>query len=388
MRSKNLLCLSVAAVLAVGAPGLKADEPTVHWRKKDVGAADVRAALGPEPVAAVQAWWRFADDHDYRLFLTDEGRVLLLVPAKNRTAKKELALVQKTAALVDAILPSPARAEPEPAPPPPAPEDPGQDGEGGEEAWASSFQWGAGSWRRDAETVVLVQARDADDYGHALEHLAEGFEYLRGWTTSARSFSGCTLGKPLAAIWLLEDDELEEYDPENELVHRLTELLVQRRFDQQPTWLLQGIAWYVEYKLQKTHYCFPWRAEFVYEDEHSSWGAMLKAQHKGTSALKIDDVVALQRGSFQLDAARNAWGVATFLIDHHGASVPALLEDVRVLYAEKGVIRHANGSWERVPGYVPSPADVLVLLQRHAGDDVLAELASFYKKGSSYRAPK
>jgi hypothetical protein len=354
-----------------------AGDVAVHWRKKDV-AIDALAELGPSPTTAARSWVPFAEKYRYRMTLTDDGRVLLLSP-KNRSTSKELGLIEKTCAYVDEILPAPAGAEPVPVPPQkPAP---GSGGEGGEPTWHTEFSWGAGEWKRDAETVVLVQASDAGDYVHAVEHLAASFDYLKSWVASARGFAGCTLEQPLAAIWLLADKDLEEWDPANELVHRLATLLVLRRFDRQPPWILQGLAWHVEYELRKTHYCFPWRSQFVFETEHTAWESMLKAFHRRTLQLRMDNVVALSRGNFQLEHARDAWGAASFLVNHHGDTLPTLLEDLRALQQEKGVVHNADGTWQRIPGYEPTAADQLPLLQKAAGEDVLAQLLEFYRKG-------
>jgi len=379
------LLLAAAPIVSAG-PGDAPGDIVVKWKKKDVTLADI-APLGPSPATAAQTWAPFAEEHDYRMTLTDDGRVLLLTPRKKSTSK-ELKLIDKTCEYVDEILPSPEPADAAPATPPtppPAPPDDGGEPGDDEAEWHFEYQWGAGEWRRDAETIVLVQASDMDDYIHAIELLAERFEYLRSWIDSARSFAGCTLQQPLAAIWLLGDKDLEEWDPENELVHRLTELLVLRRFDRQPAWLLQGLAWHVEYELQKSHYCFPWRSAFVFETEHTAWEAMLKAAHKGESELRMDDVCKLSRGDFQLDHARDAWGAAWFLVRYHDEALPTLLEDLRKLQREKGVVTHADGSWEKIPGYEPSAADQLALLQKAAGEEALADLLGFYQRGKSFK---
>jgi hypothetical protein len=236
------------------------DEPTVKWRKKEVAIAAL-AELGPSPTTAARSWAPFAEEHGYRMHLTDDGRVLLLVPGK-KSASKELALIDKTAKYVDAILPVPPGVEaPKPEPPPPPPSEPKPGEDGGIPEWHSEFSWGAGEWKRDAETVVLVQATDSDDYVHAIEHLAASFDYLKAWVGSARGFAGCTLEQPLAAIWLMADKDLEEWDPLNELVHRLATLLILRRFDHQPPWILQGLAWHVEYELRKSSSTLPHRRD-------------------------------------------------------------------------------------------------------------------------------
>jgi hypothetical protein len=369
-----LTALALAALPALPRP----DQLTVRWKDKDVQPDAIATELGPQPRAAVESWAPYALEHGYRMFLTEDGRVLLLAPERNKSARDERGLIEKTCKYVDAILPAPAEEEPEPQPEPPA--DGGGEGEG---AWETTWSWGAGEWRRDAETAVLVQARNAEDYAAAVESLAQRFDYLRGWVDSAKQYTGASLEAPLAAIWLLADDDLEEWNPRNELVHRLATLLVLRRFDRQPAWILQGLAWHVEHELLGAHYCFPWRHEYVYEVEHTRWAIMLRDAHAQTDELRMQDVAALSRGDFRIEHAQNAWGAMTFLVREHPVALPAFLESVRALQAEQGVIHHDDGTWETVPGYEPSPEDQLRLLREAAGEDVLVELLAHYRSGKA-----
>jgi hypothetical protein len=248
-----------------------------------------------------------------------------------------------------------------------------------------TWSWGAGPWQRDTETAVLVAARDADDYGAALELLAERHEHLRGWIEQARATAGCTLESPLIAIWLLEGGGLEEYRPENELVHRLATLLVHRRFDHQPAWMLQGLAWHFEDALLDTLYCFPGRSEFVFATEHAGWDKALKSEHADVEALACADVIALERGRFDAGAAQRAFGAARFLAEHRADALPQVLEELRLLREEKGIEHGTDGTWKRIPGYEPSAADVEAVLVKAAGEDVLAEMLASFRKGKGYR---
>jgi len=382
-----LLPMLLTLVAAAGRVG--SEEPTVHWRDKDVPPAEIPADLGGSARETAAGWAPFAAKLGYRMFLEDDGRVLLLVPERNRTAKRELELIGKTCALFDRIAPVPT-VDPAAAPAN-APRQEGEggagqgSGESGEEGWSYSYTWGTAEWERDGQTAVLLEAKNEADYAAALEFLAGRHEYLREWLASARKLAGCSLEEPLAAIFLLEGEGLEEWNPENELVHRLATQLVLRRFNRQPAWLLQGLAWYCEHEIQGTHYCFPWRNEFVFAAEHGSWETALKNTHKKTEKLAPEQVFALTRGTFQIEQAQNAWGAATFLARHQADALPWVLEDLRVLMAEKGVIHSEDWSWERIPDWSPPAADQLAILKQRVGPDVLDELLAFYQKGKAYK---
>jgi hypothetical protein len=383
-----MLPMLLMLVAAAGRDG--SDAPTVRWQDRDVPPAELPADLGGSARETAVGWAPFAARKGYRMYLEQEGRVLLLAPERSRPPEKELELIDKTCELFERIAPVPT-ADPAPA------NAPGQEGEGAggqgagesdEDGWSYSYTWGAAEWTRDGQTAVLVQARNEEDYGAALEFLAGKHEYLQGWLAAARKLAGCSLEEPLAAIWLLSGNGLEEWNPDNELVHRLATQLVLRRFNRQPPWLLQGLAWHVEHEIMGSHYCFPWRNEFVWATEHTGWDTDLKRSHKTTEKLAPEQVTALARGTFQLEQAQNAWGAATFLARHRAAALPAILEDLRVLVAEKGVVHGEDGTWERIPDWSPPAADQLAILKQRAGPDVMEELLAFYKKGKAYKPSK
>ncbi len=382
--------------LALWAGFATGEEPTLRWQERDVTVAEIPASLGGNAQATASTWAGFAAEHGYHMFLEEQGRVLLLMPEKQR-ATKELELIQKTIEAFERLVPVPVeKPSTEPASAPRASDEgpnavPTGRTEGsprGESGWSYTYTWGDAAWSRDAETAVLLAAANEDDYFAALDFLGARHDYLQGWLSQARKFAGCSLEEPLIAIWLLEGAGLEEWSPQNELVHRLTTQLALRRFDRQPAWLLQGLAWHVEHELLDSHYCFPWRNEFVFAVEHSAWEANLKSWAKDVDDLAIEDVVGLTRGDFAIVHARSAWGAVSFLARHRPGALPALFEDLRKLREEKGVLHKEDGTWEKVPDWSPTATDQLALLEQHAGPEVLAQMLEFFKKGKSYKAPK
>ena len=374
----TLLALALVACSTVSL--VHADEAKVRYDGKEIPRADLPASLPQSAHDTVAAWASWADENKYRLFLTDDGRVLLIVPLKNRSARKELALIEKTCEYIDEILPAPERetndSSPEAGKEPEAPK-PGY--------W--SWRWGDDGPPLDSETAVLIQVRDQKDYGAALRNVVSQHEYLDDWLDTALGYSGFTLELPLCAVWLAGAKDLEEWDVRNELVHRLATLLVLRRFDQQPYWLLTGLAWHVEYELMDSHYCFPYRSEFVYTAEHTAWESMQKAAHDGSESLRMEQVTRLVRGEFYLEHARNAWGAASMLAKHYPESLALALEDLRLLRNDKGVSR-TSGTWTRITGWNPTPEDQLAILHARFGEDFLDEVLAFYQKGTRYRARK
>jgi hypothetical protein len=228
--------------------------------------------------------------------------------------------------------------------------------------------------------MVLIQARKVEDYSSALEFVAEAHPYLGDWYEAAARMAGITLARPLCTAWLVSAAGLEEYDTANELVHRLAHLFVLRRFGEQPYWLLSGLAWHVEWEIRDSIYCFPYRDEFIFAVEHTAWPGMLSRSHDERDSLTMKDFAGWKRGSFHVDYAVRAWGLACFLAREDPKATPAILEDLRLLRDHQSKVHHDDGTWERIVGYESSPADQQAVFERHLGEDFLARALRFFKQ--------
>jgi hypothetical protein len=290
------------------------------------------------------------------MFLNDDGRVLLLLQHKD--AVGQLDLIQRTCRVVDEILGTKDGRVSKPV-------------TTGEDDVRASTPTG--------ETAVLVQARDTEDYQAFLQHAAELEPYLGSWIEAAAKMAGCTLVRPLCSSWIESLDGQEEWDIKNELVHRLANLLIVREFGEQPFWLLMGFSWYVEIEIRGGVYCFPYRNEFVWATEHGSWDAELKRIAKRVGSASFERVVGWKRGSYDSECARIAWGIARFLAEHHRAAIPGILEDMRALREEKGVVREGR-TWQLVPGWEPSLEDQRAIVERRVGAGFLDEFVAAFGK--------
>ncbi|MEZ5976729.1 MAG: hypothetical protein R3F34_00700 [Planctomycetota bacterium] len=347
------------------------DDLKVGWKGKDLPLDEVEGELGAKAAAAVTTWAPFAQEVECGMHLSADGRVLLLTRSERSKLSKELDLVEETIAFVDAMLPAA-----------------GEDGEATGESPTTGGTTPSGAPRMpdptDDETVVLVQARDVKVYGKVLDRLKETEEYLGGWIPTARRLAGFVITKPLCASWIELLDGQEEWDIRNELVHRLTHLLVARRFGELPYWLQLGIAWHVEEDLLNGVYCFPYRTEFVYASEHNSWPADLAKMFRGKPDPFFGALVGWERGTYSGDKAREAFGFARFLALHHHDEFGPILRDLFDLRATKGVKGTAQ-SWKLIPGFEPSEEDQAAVFAKHLGDDFLDELVEYYRKGKRYK---
>jgi hypothetical protein len=247
----------------------------------------------------------------------------------------------------------------------------------GPNPWEES--WGAGTGELDVDTGVMFVLEKPAHYDSVVDAIAERFSYLGPWVKEARGSGGFVLEEPLAGAYVKGIEANEEWSGEHELVHRIAELLLVRRFGRQPYWVQQGWAWHTELSLMGSIYCFPYRNEFVGVGEHGGWDKDLSRFFDESSKLDvwISDIGALRRGVWNDRHAKVAWGAVKFLVEQHGAALPALLEEQRVEWDRQNRVEAGDGTWTRDRQFrLPDPLQ-RELLERHAGADVLERFSAW-----------
>lgn len=388
----------LAAVLAAAAApfATAGDAATVRWKGQSVSTATLPAEFPSGAVSAIETWAPWARAHRYRLELDASGRALLVHP-DGTSSGRWMKMVDGALRLLDERLPAPARAAgaPDAAPEPggssdATPEDPERPSTGGrsldEVLQGKTEQWGAGTVPLDTATIVMFTLRDDEDYAALLATLVEVAPYLAPWASTATRFPGFALEEPLAGAVVLGAGGQEEWDPENEVLHRVAELSLLRRFGRMPYWVLQGWGWHAELAVQRSIYCFPYRSGFVGIGEHGGWDKVLKQRWSAAErTLAMPDVAALVRGRWDDTSAQHAWGAIAFLVRWHGAELPKILDELREAW-DRGSRRDlGENRWERIVGYEVPHAEQLAILAAHAGEDVLAQLQKCFASGAGYR---
>jgi hypothetical protein len=294
-------------------------------------------------------------------------------------------------------VPEPGAEAPPPAPvvaqDTPLPEDP-EDPDGGEHPWKltstkpaertsaapKTTTWGAQGVEPDTQTVVLCLVRDQDDFVLLLRHLAETYPYLAAWTEAARANQGFVLGEPCIGAYLERPDGVEEWNADNELVHRVARLLALDRYGELPNWFLLGYAWQQEIELLKGVYCFPWRDEFVWATEHGGWPSAVKSRY-AKARLAPADFLNFRRGKYVDEMAKASWAMTAWLVTRERARLPALLEELRVFRAVHARVPDGPDRWRKDPDYEVPPAEQVKLFQKHLGADYLTRATSFVRDG-------
>jgi hypothetical protein len=412
MLPTNALARSLTPLLAwtVLALPARADDPVpITWQGKHFTSAALPEGLGESQRKVVQRWAAWAKKARYRMDFAESGRVLLLTPEKSSRAESHLKVVARTESWFDGLLPAPDRtpikglekpaaaAKPAAAPasPPPEviPEDPESPPAGAAPASSkpqatpastkTASSWGSGSIDPDKETAVMIVLDNEKDYASAIEMLSTSESYLKEWSVEAKKNLGFVLEEPLAGAYVENASGQEEWNPDHELVNRTTQLLCLRRFGQQPNWIVQGLAWEGEMAFDGSLYCFPYRSEFVGVGEHTAWPTDLRNAFKARAdkPLKMDEVAKWERGRWDVNAAKVAWGLVHFAAAQHSGQLSPTLEELRQFRNVDDKKTKPDGTWERVKGYEISAENQLSILKKHLGPDVLKNASNFFRKG-------
>ena len=374
---------------------------SLSYRGKSYDTAALPPELGPSVRVAVASWEEWAKANGYRLDL-DPSRRVLLVSTKS-SVDASMGLVIKTIALFDELFPAavtPATSEkpveevakapkagvPEPidaipedpeSPPPGAPKTlaPQRDGPGKSSARPAAF-------RPDGQTAVMLIIKNSADYSSALELLAKAHPYLAEWKTGAAAQIGFALGAPLCGAYNENSPGQEEWNPDNELVHRTMALLVLRRFSEQPYWLHTGLCWHAEMTVMKSIYCMPYRDGFVSVGDHGGWIATLNSTFSGREKepLKVEEI-ALVRGTWDDKRSKAALGMVDFMSKVNARALSGLMEELRLYRDQYGRTTNADGSWTSIARYEPPFDAQAKMLERYYGAKVMTDVIAYWTTG-------
>jgi len=373
--------------------------------------AQAKGPSGAAAQAAQAAWKEWAAQHQYTFTWSKDERVLVMLPQERSKPERALELMEKSLKRFDDMLPPPP---PPPAPPPkpiddvdmPPPSDgdnpPTDDPRGGTATTAAngangttagSWVWGAGDHPLDSDTIVFGLFRKPDDFADALDKVAKAFPFLAQWAAKAKEDPGCLLLQPLFGGCVDRVSGMEEWNPDNELVHRVAVLAMYRRFGHQPFWVGLGVGWNVEFDVLKSLYCFPYRNSFVWAKEHGGWEADLRRAYgkRGKKQpLTVDELAELKRGAFDLDGAARSWGMIRFLADAYPKQLSPLLADFQRLRDKLGRkmdpgASEAWASWKIPADFELTAADQKGLLEADLAKDVLDQASAFFRDGKDWK---
>lgn len=355
-----ILPAAIAALSALPVGDRHAGKLT--WNKGVHKLNELPTGLAPGTVDALALWSEWAAERDYRIVLSDDQVVLLLIHGEHDRAMEK---VTKARLVMNDL-----------APPPQGPDVVQAAG-----STVTPLRRAMNGSFLDSETIVLVQAKTQVDFESLLDQLAENHTYLAGWVQSAKRMSGVTLQRPLFGAWLAGGAG-KQYSSANELVHRVAQLHLARGYEEQPYWVKVGFGWYTELEVQDCVRCFPYRSGFVFDTETAGYEARLKQLSRDVNLKWPPD---MKRNSFDAEDAAVAWGTIAFLARYTPTAIPSILEALRV---ERHEGKQVEGSrWSMAPDYEVPWEDQVRIVREHIGP-CYEEIKKFFAKGRRYRLPK
>jgi len=377
MAQLSLVLSFLLAVSAALPPAALAGEPTVKWKGHDYVLSKLPAELPKEVAEAVQPLGTWAQSKGYLIEVTPEADCILLT-RRSGSVETNFARIRETFAAFEGLV----------APRTDAPET----GTATKPARGKLEDFDlpkvghqdAEMPRRPHQIPVLLEAKNPADFKSALQALVKTCDWLAGWVASTgENAYGVVLPHPLMGAWLVNAPANEEWNPENELVNRLAQLILLDRAGEQPYWLLSGVAWEIELTVRKGIYCFPYRDGFVGVEEHAGWSPQLKNlfTSRETNPPTIAEIASLKRGAYIDTQAAFAWGTAHWLMRSKTANLSAILTDLDQVRRKQGITVAADGTWKTIEDWDWPNAVLDEILRKQLGNDFDQQLGAAFRTG-------
>lgn len=321
--------------------------------------------IGEAARTRLEQWLPWMQAHDFQAVLSADQSTLLVLPKRSLVAKREK-LMEQVLERFNELAPLQE-----------APAKQSRLNPSAQELPAEALQSLPGG---DVETAVLVELMSPQLSKELGTYLAQIHTDLRGWASTSLLGGVVSDVPPLSAA--VDGDGQEEYEAENEVVHRLVRTLLARRFGLLPYTLQSGLAWALEEELCGDHYCFPFRDGFIFETEHDAWTSELKARYRSRRREPVTaaELFAFERGTFDLEPAQTAFGLGRYLIEEQPEALPLLLDSLHHEWA-RTVIRIDGSGWEYEPTAEVSPARIAEVCAEVLGQEFAQNLTDYFSKG-------
>ena len=370
------LVLSSAAFAAPSLSDLPSDSLSVLWKGQAVALESIEAEAGAQRYSGVtrqlDRYRSWISENEYHVALSGDLRVVLVTQSEE-VSKKRMELVVETLAAFDAFLAPPDRSESK------------ETYRGGE--------WGVREHAPDAEPVVLIEFQTGLHYQTLLTSLEEADPDMETWAAAQASEPGFVDERFTATGWQEAPAGFEigqVWRSKNELVNRLSRLLLYRSYGRQPNWLTQATGWAIEQTVVGDIYCFPSRNEFVEIGEHEGWRKEINDEFKPRKKkpLQFSEFAEWQSGTWDIDEAATAWGFMHFLLQEQPDVLPAFAEANRLAYRAGFTVDDEDGNWSTNPSFTVTPAAQLEFLTAEAGEDLLEDATDFFRRWKKMRPIK
>ena len=378
------LFLALAAWLLAGqasAQGYGGGE--VRWERKRWEYQELPATL-PAPVRdAVADWGPWAEASGYNLLLDETRQVFLVVERRDRTAAKQLRVVDEALEVIEELALAKQSAS--------IPETHGstEDAPKDRSVAIAERDTEEHSWGRaagyDAERVpVIALVHNQAALDSVLKHWMKLRPELNWHADISQDLVSFISEDPLFAVLITRDTSREEWDLKHETAALLTRLMLKRAHGPLPKWIEAGLTWQVETRLfQSIWHFFGRKSMFVASSSHSGWERELRSKFHRTRESQglFDRTIAFSPLEWSDTEAYLAWGMMGFVSAELGDRLPVYLGELAALRDQRAKVVEADGSWTYDITALPSSVEQFSALASILGEDFEDRALKGFKRG-------
>lgn len=362
------------------------DGGDVRWERKRWDHDEIPATL-PAPVRdAVADWGPWAEESGYNLLLDETRQVFVVVEKRDRTAAKQLRVVDDALEVIEELALAKEHA--------PTPETYGSRNDSSlEHGERSTTQmdddgeethWGRAAGYDKKRIPVIALVHDQETLDSVLEHWMELRPELDWRAQVNKNLVSFISEEPLFAVIVTRDTSRDEWDIEHETAALLTRLMLKRAHGPLPKWVEAGLTWQVETRLfQSIWHFFGRKSDFIPSSSHSGWERELrsKLRREKEGAGLFEDTVEFAPKEWRDSEAYLAWGMMGFVSKELGDRLPEYLDNLSRLRDHRAKVVEPDGSWTYDTSVLPTPTDQFCALADLIGDDFEERALTSFKRG-------
>ncbi|MCH2107203.1 MAG: hypothetical protein MK291_11245 [Planctomycetes bacterium] len=359
------------------------DGGDVRWERKRWDHDEVPATL-PAPVRdAVADWGTWAEESGYNLLLDESRQVFLVVERRDRTAAKQLRVVEDALEVIDELAFAKQHTS--------TPETLGslKDAPSDRSVTladedAKEQRWGRAAGFDEDRVPVIALVHDQETLDSLLMHWMELRPELDWRAEVDENLVSFISEDPLFAVIVTRDTSRDEWDMEHETAALLTRLMLKRAHGPLPEWVEAGLTWQVETRLfQSIWHFFGRNSKFIASSSHSGWERELRSKFRREreSAGLFDRTISFSPEEWSDTEAYLAWGMAGFVAEELGERLPEYLDDLAMLRDERAKVEAADGTWTYDITALPTPTDQFSALADLIGEDFEERALAAFKRG-------
>jgi len=363
----------------------------VRWERKRWSHDEIPTTL-PAPVRdAVADWGPWAEEHGYNLLLDETQQVFLVVEKRDRTAAKQLKVIDEALevieelALAKTVAPSPTTFGKNSGAPFGRSEFSRlQSGDAGDAPEDEEKRWGRASGYDPTRVPVIALVHDHAKLNSVLRHWMALRPELEWQEKVYKNYASFISEVPLFAVIVTRNTDREEWDLKHETAALLTRLMLKRAHGPLPKWIEAGLTWQVETRLfQSVWHFFSRESRFVSSSSHSGWEREIRShvRRRREGAGLFSDATKFDPKEWRDREAYLAWGLTGFVTDELGDRLPQCLKLFKDLRDEGARVNQPDGTWTYDISFLPSLSDQFCVLANLLGDDFEDHALKAFKRG-------